>query len=61
MSKFLEQRIQKFRFHEIYQPELQPLIKSNVEVDYFPNGNELFLQEMVNIIKQYIKNKVQYA
>ena len=55
----LDKRIEFFKNFEVYDPELLKEIESSVDVDYFPRGNDVYLDEFVNIIKQYIKQKVR--
>lgn len=55
----VNERFEKFKFFEIYNPELFKHIESTIDVDYFPRGNDFYLDEFVNIIKMYIKQKVK--
>lgn len=59
--RILEQRIQKYKYAELYDERLPQMINSQVEVNYFPNGNDDFLFELVETVKDYIRTKVRIA
>lgn len=52
-------RFERFRYFEIYNPELLKHIESQIDVDYFPRGNDPYLNEFVDSIKLYIKQKIK--
>lgn len=52
-------RFEIFRYFEIYNPELLKHVESQIDVDYFPRGNEPYLNEFVDSIKLYIKQKIK--
>lgn len=52
-------RFEIFRYFEIYNPELLKHIESQIDVDYFPRGNDPYLNEFVDSIKLYIKQKIK--
>lgn len=53
------ERFEIFRYFEIYNPELLKHVESQIDVDYFPRGNEPYLNEFVDSIKLYIKQKIK--
>lgn len=52
-------KFERFRYFEIYNPELLKHIESQIDVDYFPRGNDPYLNEFVDSIKLYIKQKIK--
>lgn len=55
----MNSKFERFRYFEIYNPELLKHIESQIDVDYFPRGNDPFLNEFVDSIKLYIKQKIK--
>lgn len=55
----INDRVQQFRYYEIYNPDLIKQIQTNLNVDYFPRGNDSFLNEFVEVVKQYIRDKIR--
>ena len=55
----LNARVEKFRYHEIFAPELITKVPVYTNVDYFPRGNDGYMYDLVEVFKGYIRNKVQ--
>lgn len=51
--------IEKYKYFEFYNPQLIEKIETQFDVDYFPQGNDLFISTFVEAFKEVVRNQIR--